>query len=72
MLYYPHDPGLAGNSPNRYLYAYNSPLLVKDPTGRAIPVVVLVGAAVIGAAIDEVSGYVEAQGPDSTIGGTSY
>ena len=33
------NTGVAGKSPNFYVYAHNSPILVKDPTGRIIPVI---------------------------------
>ena len=36
---------MAGKSPNFYVYAHNSPILVKDPTGRVIPAI-LVGVGV--------------------------
>lgn len=39
--------GLSGNSPNLYVYAFNSPLVLKDPTGRIIPLGVIAAAAVI-------------------------
>ena len=32
---------MAGKSPNFYVYAHNSPILVKDPTGRIIPPIVV-------------------------------
>ena len=46
---------MAGKSPNFYVYAHNSPILVKDPTGRIIPVIVVAAGyiakrAAIGAA----------------------
>lgn len=45
--------GIAGNNPNFYVYAYNSPLMLKDPTGRILPIIagVIVRHAVGGAAV---------------------
>jgi len=38
---------MAGNSLNLYTYAHNSPLIVKDPSGKIIPLAIL---PVLGAA----------------------
>ena len=35
------NTGVAGKSPNFYVYAHNSPILVKDPTGRIIPAIAI-------------------------------
>lgn len=45
--------GIAGNNANFYIYAYNSPLMLKDPTGRILPIIagVIVRHAVGGAAV---------------------
>lgn len=53
------NAGVAGKSPNFYVYAHNSPILVKDPTGRVIPAI-LVGVglrAIAGAATGVVVYY---------------
>ena len=59
-----HSPsaGVAGRSPNFYVYAHNSPILIKDPTGRVIPAI-LVGVgvrAIAGAATSVVVYYATA------------
>ena len=53
------NSGVAGKSPNFYVYAHNSPMLVKDPTGRIIPVIAVAAGyiakrAAVGAAVGAV------------------
>ena len=36
-IHFSTNAGPSGKSPNLYVYAFNSPLILKDPTGR-IPV----------------------------------
>ena len=55
--------GLAGKCSNFYIYAYNSPLVVKDPTGRLAFIPILIGAG-IGAVT-----YTITAGSDFTYGG---
>jgi len=46
--------GLNGKSTNYYVYVLNNPLVLKDPTGRFLPLAVIAGRAaapLIGAAI---------------------
>ena len=48
LLIYPLflNTGVAGRSPNFYVYAHNSPILVKDPTGRIIPVIAVAAGCI--------------------------
>lgn len=70
---------MAGKSPNFYVYAHNSPILVKDPTGRIIPVIVVAAGyiakrAAIGAATS-VAVYLATSaitGSEITKGGICY
>ena len=61
---------MAGKSTNFYVYAYNSPMLIKDPTGRILPAVLL-GKALIGAAGSVAVYYATAAitGSDTSLGG---
>ena len=58
--------GLSGRNPNLYVYAFNSPLLIRDPTGQ-IPIP-LISAAVSIAAYSVVQ---VATGEEITLGGVS-
>lgn len=61
---------MAGKSTNFYVYAYNSPMLIKDPTGRIVPLVLL-GKAAIGAvgsvAVYYATAYIT--GSETSLGG---
>ena len=58
------NTGVAGKSPNFYVYAHNSPMLVKDPTGRIIPAIAIAAGyiakrAAVGAAVGATVGAVK-------------
>ena len=68
--------GVAGKSPNFYVYAHNSPILVKDPTGRIIPAIAVAAGyiaerAAVGALASVAVYYAtsEITGTDTTLGG---
>ena len=42
IIIHPYNIGLIGQSTNFYVYAQNSPLNVKDPTGKILPLAPLV------------------------------
>lgn len=70
------NTGVAGKSPNFYVYAHNSPILVKDPTGRIIPVIAVAAGyiakrAAVGALASVAVYYAtsEITGTDTTLGG---
>ena len=70
------NTGVAGKSPNFYVYAHNSPILVKDPTGRIIPVIAVAAGyiakrAAMGALASVAVYYAtsEITGTDTTLGG---
>ena len=78
LLIYPLflNTGVAGKSPNFYVYAHNSPILVKDPTGRIIPVIAVAAGyiakrAAVGALASVAVYYAtsEITGTDTTLGG---
>ena len=57
--------GLSGRNPNLYMYAFNSPLLIRDPTGQ-IPIIPIISAGVSVVAYSVVQ---VATGQDITLGG---
>lgn len=65
---------MAGNSLNLYTYAHNSPLIVKDPSGKIIPLAILpvLGAAAARGAGLGVAAYIGSSllsGGEITLGG---
>ncbi len=67
--------GIAGNNANFYVYAYNSPLMLKDPTGRILPIIagVIVRHAVGGAAVSAAAyGVTSAITGDFSYGGLPF
>ena len=71
------NTGVAGKSPNFYVYAHNSPILVKDPTGRIIPVIAVAAGyiakrAAVGAAASVAVYFATSAitGSDISLGGT--
>lgn len=68
------NPGMAGNSLNLYSYADNSPLAVKDPSGKILPLalVPVVAAAAGRGALVGVGAYIGSTvlaGGDLSLGG---
>lgn len=70
------NTGVAGKSPNFYVYAHNSPILVKDPTGRIIPAIAIAAGyiakrAAVGAVASVAVYYAtsEITGTDTSLGG---
>ena len=60
--------GLSGRNPNLYVYAFNSPLLIRDPTGQIPILIPVISSAVSIAAYSVVQ---VATGEEITLGGVS-
>lgn len=58
--------GLSGRNPNLYVYAFNSPLLVRDPTGQIPIPVISAGISIVAYSVIQV-----ATGQEITPGGLS-
>ena len=58
--------GLSGRNPNLYVYAFNSPLLIRDPTGQIPLPLISAGVSIVAYSVVQV-----ATGQDITLGGLS-